>query len=79
MYGLEVRPCNFILTEDIKNKYASLLNGKISSYEVTKNGIFLGNFLHIVYSSTSKAYLYLSEVNNLCCEERLYLRTLIED
>lgn len=79
MYGLEVRSCNFTLTEDIKNEYGSALNGKVSAYEVTKNNKFLGHFLHIVYSPTHQSYLYFSEVNELPCEERLYLRTLIED
>lgn len=80
MYGLEVRKCVFILTDDVKNKFGSLLNGQIESYEVIKNGIILGQFLHVSYRDCRHAYLYpSSEVSNLPCEELLYLRTLIED
>ncbi len=79
MYRLEVRSCNFILTDEIKNKYGSLLNGEINSYEVIKNHKSLGNFLHVVYNSRRQAYIYLSGVNDLSCQEKLYIRTLIED
>ncbi len=82
MYGLEVRNCILDLSDALKDKYGSFLKNysELKSYEVFKNGSYLGSFLHICYNNNRNTYIYLSDkLNHLHTEERLALRVLAEE